>query len=61
MKIETWMIFINYDSKNIEKAMKIIDLVLIIQSEYKKDPFMSHCDARRQNKDKIIAKTIGLF
>lgn len=52
MKIETWIIFINYDSKSIEKAMKIIDPILIIHSEYKRDPFMPHCDARRRIKTK---------
>lgn len=31
------MIFINYDSKSIEKTMKVIDPVLIIHSEYKRD------------------------
>lgn len=54
MKIETWIIFINYDSKSIEKAMKIIENypILIIHSEYKRDPFMPHCDARRRIKTK---------
>lgn len=52
MKIKTWIIFVNYDSKSIEKAMKIIDPILIIHSKYKRDPFMLHCDARRRIKTK---------